>query len=113
MVDPPLAVEVGDNDPQGGVEQVTDQLMPELFEVVALNGIACPDPAVAEVGVIVMVTGVELLQPNSQMDRAAQNRISATTLGRNFIQHPFPDAVSCVEQFSSTPRLVGHRRFQN
>jgi len=39
----------------------------ELFEVVALKGRPCPGTAVAEVGVIVTVTGAGelLLQPNS------------------------------------------------
>lgn len=75
MVAPPLAVEVGDTEPHGGVEQVTDQLTLEPFEVVALNGKVPPGTAAADVGVIVTRTGVEEpLQPNSQMPSAAQTR---------------------------------------
>jgi hypothetical protein len=70
-------VEVGDTDPHGAVEQETDQLTFELFEVVALKGKPCPGTAVAEVGVIVTVTGAGelLLQPNSYRQRVAQNNI--------------------------------------
>jgi hypothetical protein len=76
VVEPPLEVEVGDTEPHGAVEQETDQLTLELFEVVALKGIPCPGTAVAEVGVIVTVTGAgELLHPNSNKQRAAQNSI--------------------------------------
>ena len=77
MVEPPLEVEVGDTEPHGAVEQETDQLTLELFEVVALKDIPCPGTAVAEVGVIVTVTGDGelLLQPNSNRQRAAQNII--------------------------------------
>ena len=75
MVDPPLAVEIGDTDPQGGVEQDTDQWTLELFEVVALNGRASPGPALADVGEIVTITGLERPQPNSKRAMAAQNKI--------------------------------------
>jgi len=60
------------------VEQETDQLTLELFDVVALKGTACPGVAVAEVGVIVTVTGAGellLLQPTSQRPSAAQIKI--------------------------------------
>ena len=77
MVDSPLEVVVGDTEPHGAGEQETDQLTLELFEVTALKGRPCPGAAVADVGVIVTVMGAGelLLQPNSQTQRAAQNRI--------------------------------------
>ena len=74
MVDAPLGVAFGDTDPQGCVEQDTDQLTVELFEVVALNGIVCAGAALAVVGEIVTITGLEP-HPNSQRARAAQNKI--------------------------------------
>jgi hypothetical protein len=77
VVDAPLEVVVGDTEPHGAVEQETDQLTLELFDVVALKGRPCPGTAVADVGVIVTVTGAGelLLQPNSEKQRAAQNKI--------------------------------------
>ena len=75
MVDPPLAVEFGDTDPQGGVEQETDQRTLELFEVLAVNNRSSPGPALAEVGEIVTITGREPPQPNSKRAMAAQNKI--------------------------------------
>ncbi|HTT22480.1 MAG TPA: hypothetical protein VMG82_26370 [Candidatus Sulfotelmatobacter sp.] len=91
---------MGDTDPQGGVEQETDQLILEPFEVVAANGTGCPGVAVAEVGVMFTVTGVELLlQPNSQRARAAQSSIRTSKQGCNFTKHPIsPKAAICLKR---------------
>ena len=78
-------MEVGDTDPQGGVEQETNQLRLELFELVALNGRIAPGATVAEGGVTITVTG-RLPQPNAQSARAVQNRIRTSTPGCDFIQ---------------------------
>lgn len=74
-------VVVGDTEPHGDVEQETDHVTVELFELVAVKERPCPGTAVAEVGVIVTVTGAGelLLQPNSQKQRAAQNKTATST----------------------------------
>jgi hypothetical protein len=91
VVGTPLAVEVDENDPQGGVEHVTDQLTSDWFEVVAVNGRFSPTPAAAEVGEIVTVTGEEPPQPNSATARDRQSIICGSNPRRpDFIKHLFP-----------------------
>lgn len=66
---------MGDTDPQGGVEQETDQLTLEPFEVEALKGRVWPGAALPDVGVMVTMIGLELPQPSSRTARVAQSRI--------------------------------------
>ena len=94
MVDTPLAVVVGKNDPQGWLEQEADHVSCERFEVVALNNRLCPAPAVADVGVIVTITGDDLPHPNSAMIRERQsNTCRRKARELDFINHPSPKAV--------------------
>jgi len=92
VVDPPLPVVAGENDPQGWMEQEVDHVTCELLEVVALNGRLCPAPAVADVGEMVTVTGEDLPHPNSMNMRERQSDTSPrNTRELDFINHPFPE----------------------
>ena len=90
MVAPPLAVVVGENDPQGWMEQDVDHVTCELLEVVALNGRLCPAPAVADVGEMLTITGEDLPHPNSMKIRERHSKPCKSNV-LDFINHPFPE----------------------
>jgi len=90
VVAPPLPVAVGENDPQGWMEQEADHVTCELLEVVALNGRLCPAPAVADVGEMVTVTGEDLPHPNSMNSEKGRATLPQV-IRAHFINHPFPE----------------------
>ena len=96
MVDMPLAVDVGDTEPQGGVEHDTVHVTPMFAEslvTVAINCCVPPACTVAEGGDTVTLTGggvwvLEEPHPNSLTARTTQKQICRSeTQFFGFIPH--------------------------
>jgi hypothetical protein len=91
VVAAPLAVEVGLNEPQGVVAQVTVQVTPVLLLTVAVRDAVAP--VVREVGCPLMETvtaaggGVELLPPHAVRPRVAAAMTERRMPWREFIAH--------------------------